>query len=454
MDSPMGRMLVPQLTQGVNASRRNGSILGLQENSQAAPHSANGSAQRSSVLQPTSSADFDRLFEAAKSSCACIFFTSRTCGPCRPYYPVYEQLAEEMGKKAALIKVDIAEPGMSSIAQRYSIRATPTFMTFLKGEQEDQWSGKDPSFLRNKVRLLVEMASPSHPHDRLRLPTFSKPNEKPVLYAKVPPMEKLMAKMGGTIAGKPEVQSLRRYLQARVEDGPQDAILPNLGELSNLVQTSLKDLPKEVLFGVVDLFRCALADPRVSAYFVEEQDHRTLRSVLDLVNKIDPCPYALRLVTLQMTCNLFSTPLGPEQILGRRDLRTDIIALVSSSFLDESHDSVRAAAASLLFNISVAASRARQDSGKPTLPDDDQVELAASVIEAIGQEEKSPDVLHGMLLALGYLVYRTPLDGELADLLRALDAEGSILSKKTKFPQEKLIAELGGEMLGKGLKRP
>jgi hypothetical protein len=57
-----------------------------------------------------------------------------------------------------------------------------------------------------------------------------------------------------------------------------------------------------------------------------------------------------------------------------------------------------------------------------------------------------------MLSALGHLVYYTNLDGELADLLRALDAEGTVLSKKKAFPNEALVTEVGGELLGKGLK--
>lgn len=58
-----------------------------------------------------------------------------------------------------------------------------------------------------------------------------------------------------------------------------------------------------------------------------------------------------------------------------------------------------------------------------------------------------------MLSGLGHLVYHTALDGELADLLRALDAEGTILAKKKIFPNEKLIVEVGGELLGKGLRK-
>lgn len=459
MDSPMGRMLLPQLTQGVNASRQNGSILGLQDTGRAAQQPAQArSAPTASVRIPKDSTEAQRLLDAAASSCAAVFFTSATCGPCRPFYPIFDQLAEELGEKATLIKIDISQPQMMTIAQKNSVRATPTFITFVKGKQEDRWSGGDPASLRGKLQLLVHMAFPPHPHDGLRLPSFSSSNHKPVLYSKVPPMEKLMAKMGAEVASKSEVQSLRTYLESRVKDGPSEAILPNLGELSNLVQSSLKSLPQEALFPIIDLFRCALVDPRVSPFFVEEKDHTAVRSALDFVNNSSACPYALRLVTLQMACNLFTTPLFSHELLRSESLRRAVTMLISSSFLDEAHNNVRVAASSLLFNVSVATSPSRASKGTSdsmsSLPEEDQVELAAAVVEAIGQENKSVEALHGMLLALGHLVYKTSTDGELADLLRALDAQSTVIGKKATFPNEKLIAEVGGELLSKGLRRP
>lgn len=453
----MGRMLVPQLTQGINASRRNGSILGLEDSSRAAPPVTQAKpATTSSVNLPKDSAEAQSLLQRAESSCAAVFFTSATCGPCRPFYPIFDQLAEELGEKATLIKIDISLPQMMAIAQRYSIQATPTFLTFVKGKEDEKWSGGNPASLRGKLQLLVHMAFPPHPHEGLRLPTFSDPHSKPVIYSKVPPMDKLMAKMGADVAGRTEVKSLKRYLEARAGNGLSDVVLPSMSQLSNLVQQSLGSLSQESLFPLIDLFRCALVDPRISAYFVEEQNYQAIRTALAFVNNSTSCPYALRLVTIQMACNLFTTPLFAEQLFRSTDLRRGITMLISSSFLDEAHNNVRVAASSLLFNVSITARQSRNTDSSVTgsaLPEEDQVELAAAVVEAIGQEEKSAEALHGMLLALGNLVYGTPMDGELADLLRALDAQSTVTSKKEMFPDEKLIAELGSELLGKGLRR-
>lgn len=445
MDSPMGRMLLPQLTQGVNSSRQNGSILGLEQSS---------AAPKSGVRNITSPFEFTKVLEETKKSCAIIFFTSATCPPCKALYPTYDQLADEFQGKATLIKIDISQPQAQDIAAQFSIRSTPTFVTFLKGEQENKWTGASPQSLRESIQLLTQMASPSHPHAHLKVPSFFSADRKPVLYAKVPPMAKLMAKIGNELAEKPEVQNTKTYLETREAKGSLDAVLPDLSSLSNLVQKSLKELPLETLFTIIDLFRCALVDPRVSGYFAEEKDCQTVLSAIKLVNETSSCPYALRLVTLQMACNLFSTPLFAHELLRAGDLLSAVTQLISSSFLDESHNNVRVAASSMLFNVALADRRARAEGSQSCLPEADQVELAASVVEAIAQEEKSVEALQGMLSALGHLFYGADLNGGLADLLRALDAGGTILGKKKIFPNENLITEVGSELLGKGLRKP
>ncbi|KAF9881264.1 PUL domain-containing protein [Colletotrichum karsti] len=452
LSSPLGRMIMPQLTQAMTSNRQNGSILGIQNN-----NSANGYGSASQPARPQSivkvvqsSNELDAVLDSAKKSCAVVLFTSATCPPCKMISPTFDELSAEAGDKATFIKVDVAR--LTPVPGKNYPRATPTFITYLHGEKENEWAGADPAALRGNVQLLLQMAWPRHPHESLNLPSFSNPNARPVLYSKVPPLDKLMAKMGPT-AAEPAVQEVKKFIDTRDKQGPAAAVLPNLGQFSDFVKKSTQTLPVDILFTIVDLFRCALADARFSGYFAEEKDHTTVQAVLGFVNSHSECPYALRLVTLQMACNFFSTPLFPEEILRTESLRAPIIQLISSSFLDDSHNNVRVSASSLLFNLSLASNKARREK-RDILPEGDSVELAASVLEAIGQEEKSPEALQGMLLALGNLVYCTPLDSEVSDLLRTMDAEDAILAKKKQFPGEKLIMEVGSELMGKGLRRP
>ncbi|KAI0167801.1 PUL domain-containing protein [Pestalotiopsis sp. NC0098] len=461
LDSPFGRMLQPQLEQMVQARKaQQGGLLGIQSDprvNSAAPTRANGSStsghvpKAGTVKVVSSSQELDGLMESAKKSCAVIFFTSATCPPCKTLYPLYDELAAEMADRVTLIKVDTSQA--FDIGQRYDIRATPTFATFIHGQEQERWSGADAARLRSTVKLLVEMANPRHPHEALRLPQFQNPDVKPVLYTKTPPLNKLISKMGPS-ASNTSVQGIKHFIEARTTQGPAQATLPDLNSFSALLRGS--ELPLEVKFAAVDLFRCALVDARVSGYFAEESGHETVTTVLGYANSQGPeCPYALRLVTLQMACNLFSSPLYPEQILSQPTLRDPIIQLVSTSFLDDSHNNIRVAASSLLFNIATTVSQQRRTGASDTsLPESDQVELAASVLEAITQETSSSEALHGMLLALGHLVYCAPVDSELVDLLRTMDAKDTILAKSKDFPKEDLVKEVGGELLGKGLKQP
>lgn len=459
LDSPFGRMLQPQLESMVQARKAQQSgLLGIQSDpsgrhssSIGNHHSQTNGHQPASVKNVTSLQQLNSLLQAAEKSCAVIFFTSQTCPPCKMLYPLYDELAEQVGDNATLVKVDTSQA--RDVGLHYRISATPTFMTFLHGKQQERWMGADAARLRGAVGLLAQMAFPTHPHKSLNLPHFANPEVKPVLYAKVPPLQKLVGKMGSA-ADDTSVQGLKQFIDVRTSNCPAGATLPDLQKFSRFLRKAVNDLPVEVMFTIVDLFRCALVDPRVSGYFAEESGHKTVIAVLDFVNGQTQCPYALRLVALQMACNLFSSPLYPDQILEQSSLRTPLTQLVSTSFLDDSHNNIRVAASSLLFNIASFNSKKRRDSSEDFLPQDDQVELAASVLEAIAQESASTEALHGMLLGLGHLVYCAPLDGELVDLLRGMDAQGTVEAQSKQFPQAELIKEVGKELLGKGLRKP
>jgi len=449
LDSPFGRMLQPQLTQMVEQRKaQHGGLLGLQ-NGQAQPNGAAGSSS-TSVVEASSLQALDAALRGADDRSAIIFFTSATCPPCKTLYPLYNELAAQHSQNVVLIKVDTSQA--YDVAQKYAISATPTFITFVHGKQQESWAGADAARLRGTVKLLAEMAAgPSHPHRLLHVPHLTNPDSKPVLFTKVPPLPKLLSKLGPT-ADDLAVQGLKHFIDARSADGPAMATLPDLPNFSKFLIKAITDLPRELLFTVVDLFRCGLADPRLSGYFAEEDNHKTIIQLLDSINGGGECPYALRLVTLQMACNLFSSPLFPDQILAQAPLRTAITQLISTSFLDDSHNNIRVAAASLLYNVAQANGRYRRQS-KDLIPEEDQIELAASVLEAITQEESSSEALHGMLLALGLLAYCMPVEGELIDLLRTMDAQGTIIAKKKQFPKEPLLNEIGNELLGKGLVR-
>ncbi|PQE16840.1 pul domain-containing protein [Rutstroemia sp. NJR-2017a BBW] len=445
LNTPFGRMLQPRLNDYVTLNNMNsGGLLGIKSTE----HPQTSEQKAALVRQPTTSIELDNLLKEAKNSCAVIFFTSPSCAPCKPLYPLFDELAHEVGRKAVMILVDVSRS--YDISTKYNVRATPSFVTYLRGEEEKRWAGADPASLRGNVRLLVQMAFPPHPHESLRLPALRANDVKPVFYTKVPPLAKLKAKMGSA-AENTAVEGVLQFVSDRETKPAAQTLLPDLDSFSWFVRDAPSKLPLEVMFTIVDLLRLALADPRFSGYYAEEKDHKTIAPLFTYVNELKECPYSLRLVALQAACNLFTSPLYPQHILGCPALTLPLIQLITTSLLDNGHHNTRVAAASLAFNIAFAESHLRITDHKQRLPESEQVELAASLLEAIQEEKESPEALKGFLLAFGYLVFGSPMNGELVDLLKSMDAQGTVLAKGKAFPKEPLIKEIGEELLGRGL---
>ena len=389
------------------------------------------------VYKPTRLKQLDELLASANDSCAVIFFTSATCPPCKLVYPAYDELAAEAGSKAVLVKVDLTDA--YEIGAKYQVRATPTFMTFVKGEKESEWSGANEAQLRGNVRLLIQMAHPPHPHTLIRLRTLQRPHT-PVTYIKMPPIEKLIAKMG-TSGSDPAVGDLNDFVTIRKQSGAAEASLPNLPAVTVFMSKSCQTLPPESLFPVVDLFRLALVDPRVSGYFVEDASGSAFK-VLNTVNRLDTsCPYQLRIVTLQMACNLFTSQLFPIKLYSEPSYSIPLVQLVTSSLLDNEHPPVRVAASSLAFNMAASNHQRRLQGKADFLSEGSQVELVASLLEAIGRERESKEGMRGLLLAVGLLKYMAALKGELDDLCEAVAAKDVITEAKKAFPDLKELAK-------------
>ncbi|KAJ2906631.1 hypothetical protein MKZ38_000886 [Zalerion maritima] len=440
LDTPFGGMLQRQL----------GGMFPVGD-----PLPESGSEMPSAVSLPPAGAvreagalnELDALLTSAKSTFAVIFFTSRTCPPCKMLYPLYDELAQEVGDKGVLIKVDTSQA--SNAADCFSIRATPTFITFLRGEQESQWSGVDAGRLKETVHMLVQRAHNSHPHESLKLPNFFAQSTEPAFYLKVPPLTKLTAKLG-TFGTDPAVLSVKEFVESIPESKAPESSRTVLGPFSHFVVRCLNEVPIDVVFAVVDLLRCALIKPGAAEYILTNEAD-TVQAVLDFVNSQKECPYALRLVTLHMACNLAKSSHYADKVLGQEDLRRHTTKLITSSLLDEAHRSVRISAATLLLNVALVNNKPRRDGDHDMVPEDDQVELAASVLEAVSREESSEEALRGLILAMGFLLYLAPPGGEMSDLLAALDAKSTMLAKKSRFPNEKFIPEVVQLLEGLGM---
>ncbi|KAF2259274.1 DUF862-domain-containing protein [Lojkania enalia] len=403
--------------------------------------------------------DVENLLRLATDRCAIIFFTSATCGPCKLVYQPFDDLAAEACEKCIFIKIDFAYADRAISLKFPHVRATPTFITFLRGQKRDEWSGADPRQLRNNVELLLNAAFPPHPHLLKSVPTLLKQSQKPITYTKVPPLDKVIAKMGAV--GKDlAVTSIVAFIDARERFGAIEAPLTKLPNFAQFLKNSSMLLPPDLLFTALDLLRITLTDVRVSGFFAEEHSGATgtpatIAHLLKHVNNLGAsAPYSLRLTTLHLACNLFTSPLFIPHLLSP-PLSSSLVSLLTAALLDDEHPALKASALSLAMNITSSNHKIRMKkytkNAAPTLSheseleDSLQVELLASLLEVLGLNESFSDVKKMALIAVGWLTYGADIEGELRDLWRVMEATSTVEKVQGKSVDDRsLVKEVKG----------
>lgn len=76
--------------------------------------------------------NFNELVIDAKGPVLVDFFAT-WCGPCKMLGPILEQVAEEMGDKVVIAKVDIDE--CMELAQEFGVMSVPTLIMFKEGAE-------------------------------------------------------------------------------------------------------------------------------------------------------------------------------------------------------------------------------------------------------------------------------------------------------------------------------
>jgi putative thioredoxin len=70
-------------------------------------------------------------------------FWAEWCGPCRTLTPTLERVAESLGDKVDLVKVDV--DGNQNLAREYGVQGIPAVKAFRDGEVVDEFVGAQPA---------------------------------------------------------------------------------------------------------------------------------------------------------------------------------------------------------------------------------------------------------------------------------------------------------------------
>ncbi|MCB0357016.1 MAG: thioredoxin [Bdellovibrionales bacterium] len=69
-------------------------------------------------------------------------FWAEWCGPCRALGPKLEEISNELGEKATVLKLNIDENPQAPA--KYGVRGIPTMILFKAGEEVEQIVGNQP----------------------------------------------------------------------------------------------------------------------------------------------------------------------------------------------------------------------------------------------------------------------------------------------------------------------
>jgi thioredoxin 1 len=96
----------------------------------------------------------DATFQSETSSgTVLVDFWAPWCGPCKMIAPILDELSNEVGDKAKIVKINVDDNPES--AAKYNVMSIPTLLVFKDGHVVDQLVGVQP---KEKLKAVIEQA--------------------------------------------------------------------------------------------------------------------------------------------------------------------------------------------------------------------------------------------------------------------------------------------------------
>ena len=103
----------------------------------------------SEIISDLDASTFDTTIQDSTEP-VLVDFWAPWCGPCKAIAPVLEELANELGGKVKICKVNVDENG--DIAGKFNIRAIPAMLIFKGGNKVDEIVGlSDKNAIKTKL---------------------------------------------------------------------------------------------------------------------------------------------------------------------------------------------------------------------------------------------------------------------------------------------------------------
>ena len=245
----------------------------------------------SANLINVTAADFEQhVISASHEKFVLVDFWADWCNPCKMLMPILEKLAEEMGDKILLVKVNADEE--QELANKYSVRSLPTVQLFHKGELLDQFSGALPEtqiraflerhlpqeadLIAQSARELAEQGDVTAAFSLLKDAIEKAPDNKNANLAylelsidrlDLDQAEKLLNNLPLTLAEEPEFKKLRTRLDfTQITQGA-----PNVEALLSKLQANENDSESRHLLG--------------TQYVIEQRYEEAMQEFLTLMRK-------------------------------------------------------------------------------------------------------------------------------------------------------------------------